>query len=218
MNPTNYIIIPAHNEQQHIAEVISKAKKYGSVIVVDDGSKDTTGEIALNNGAIVLTHLINMGKGAALKTGCDYAVQQNPNLLIALDADSQHDANDIPRFIENLKNVDIVFGHRELSQSMPALLRFGNKAINKITEWLFNVRLHDTQCGFRAFTPETYEKIRWVASNYSMESEMIANMRRANLTYKEIPIKTIYTDRFKGTTVIDGIKIVMNMVWWRLTR
>jgi len=90
--------------------------------------------------------------------------------------------------------------------------------INKITQLLFKIRIRDTQSGYRAFTSRAYRKIRWKASNYSMESEMIANLGKHKLKYKEIPIRTIYTDRYKGTTVLDGIKIVFNMIWWRLTK
>ena len=219
MNPNKpSIIIPAYNEESQLGSVIKKALPYGNVIVVDDGSVDSTPKIAKENGAHLLQHLINMGKGAALKTGCEYAIKKNSTTLIAMDADAQHDPADIPRFLEKLKESDIVFGHRSFSDTMPSILRFGNKAINKITRWLFGVSLHDTQCGFRAFTKKTYQQIRWEASNYSMESEMITNVGLKKLKYSQIPIKTIYTDRYKGTTVIDGIKIVLNMIWWRMTR
>ena len=89
---------------------------------------------------------------------------------------------------------------------------------SNITKLLYNVELHDTQCGYRAFTSDAYKKIRWKASDYSMESEMIANIGKNKLSYTQIPIKTIYVDRYKGTTIIDGIKIVLNMIWWKITK
>ena len=101
---------------------------------------------------------------------------------------------------------------------MPFVLRFGNGVINTLTEVLYGIKVRDTQCGFRAFTASSYKKIRWTAASYPMESEMIANIGMQKLTFKEIPIETVYTDRYKGTTVIDGIKIVLNLIWWRLTR
>lgn len=216
-----FVVIPAFNEEEHIAEVIDKTKKYvDNIIVVDDGSKDNTYEIAANKGIIALRHIVNLGKGSALKTGCDYALNNNADIMIVLDADTQHDPEEIPRFINTLKenNLDIVFGSRTRNKDMPFILRLGNWSINKTLNLLFNIKLSDTQSGYRAFTTEAYKKIRWDASDYSMESEMIANVGKKRLKYKEINIKTIYSDKYKGTTVMDGVKIVLNMVWWRLTK
>ena len=210
-------VIPAYNEQKNIARVIKEAKNYvDKIILVDDGSKDGTGRFGQAAGAIVLRHVVNLGKGAALKTGCDYAVKNGAGLIVVLDADAQHNPGDIPRFIEKLKKYDIVFSYRKASKKMPFVLRFGNEFISNIVRILYNVNLTDTQSGFRAFSRETYKKIRWNAADYSMESEMISRVGKQKLKYVQIPIQTIYTDRYKGTTVLDGIKIVLNMVWWRL--
>jgi len=217
-NPKPFIIIPAHNEGRHIGDVVKKAKAFGSVIVVDDGSKDATGAAAKAHGAEVISHIINMGKGAALKTGCDRAVKDGASQLVVLDADSQHDPEEIPQFLAALKSADMVFGYRAFSKEMPVILRLGNWAISKMTRILFGVKINDTQSGYRAFTADAYQKIRWASSSYSMESEMIANMAKHNLKYSQVPIKTIYADRYKGTTIIDGIKIVMNLLWWRLAK
>lgn len=214
-----FAVIPAYNEENNIRNVISEAKEYiPNIIVVDDGSKDKTSEEAKKEGIIVLKHIINTGKGAALKTGCDYAIKQGADKIIVLDADAQHEPSHIPNFLNELNNADIVLGYRSLSKEMPFILKLGNLFINKTTKLLYGITLHDTQCGYRAFTAYAYKKIRWKASNYSMESEMVANIGKRNLKYKEIPIKTIYTDKYKGTTIIDGIKIVCNLFWWRLSK
>ncbi|MBI3027788.1 glycosyltransferase family 2 protein [Candidatus Woesearchaeota archaeon] len=212
-----FAVIPGYNEGKNIGGVVAKTKRYvDSVIVVDDGSNDKTKEIAKNAGAAVLKHVINLGKGAALKTGCDYAAKKNARFIIVLDADAQHNPKDIPRFIEKLKRKDIVFSYRRSSGKMPLVLRFGNWFISKVVMMLYGVNLKDTQCGFRAFSREAYRKIRWNASDYSMESEMISRAGKQKLKYVQIPISTIYSDKYKGTTVIDGAKIVLNMVWWKL--
>ena len=219
MDSKVFAVIPAYNEENNIRRVISETKKYiNNIIVVDDGSKDKTSEEAKKEGIIVLTHIINLGKGAALKTGCDYAVKQGASQIIVLDADAQHEPSQIPDFLNELKNVDVVLGYRKLSKEMPSILKLGNWFINKITKLLYGIRLHDTQCGYRAFTSNAYKKLRWKSANYSMESEMIANIGKRKLEYKEIAIKTIYTDKYKGTTIIDGIKIVCNLFWWRLSK
>lgn len=212
-----YAVIPAYNEQSNIADIIKKTRKYvGNVIVVDDGSRDKTKAKAEEAGAIALRHIVNLGKGAALKTGCDFAFKKGAEFILSLDADAQHNPDDIPRFIEKLKNYDLVFSYRKLSSKMPIVLRFGNWFISNIVRALHGVSLKDTQCGFRAFSRQAYKKIRWIASDYSMESEMIARVGMQKLKYVQIPIQTIYSDKYKGTTIIDGIKIVLNMVWWKL--
>jgi len=209
--------VPARNEQKNIADVIKKAKKYvGNVVIVDDGSTDSTRKLAEKSGAVVLAHVVNLGKGAALKTGCDYAFKNGAKYVVVLDADSQHRPEDIPRFIEKLQKYDIVFGYRKASSKMPIVLRLGNLFISNVVKVLYGIGLNDTQCGFRAFSKEAYKKIRWNASDYSMESEMISRAGKQSLKYVQIPIQTIYSDKYKGTTIIDGMKIVLNMIWWKL--
>jgi len=212
-----WAVIPAYNEENNIAKIIKKAKKYvDGIIVVDDGSKDKTKEAAEKVNAVVLKHIVNLGKGAALKTGCDYAVKNGAEFIIALDADAQHNPDYIPRFIEKLKKYHIVFSYRKASSKMPFVLRFGNWFISRIARFLYGISLNDTQCGFRAFSKEAYKKIRWNASDYSMESEMISKAGKQRLKYVQIPIQTIYSDKYKGTTIMDGIKIVLSMFWWKL--
>ncbi len=211
-----WAVIPAYNEQGNISDIIKKTKKYlSNIIVVDDGSKDNTKESAEKAGAFVLKHIVNLGKGAALKTGCDFATKKGAKFIIVLDADAQHNPADIPRFIEKLNKYDIVFSYRRLSDKMPFVLRFGNWFISNIVSFLYGISLKDTQSGFRAFSKDAYNKIRWDASDYSMESEMISRAGKQRLKYVQIPIQTIYSDKYKGTTILDGTKIVLNMLWWK---
>ncbi|MBI4143479.1 glycosyltransferase family 2 protein [Candidatus Woesearchaeota archaeon] len=220
MNAGNiWAVIPAYNEEKNIASIVKKTGKYvANTVVVDDGSKDDTKESARRAGAIVLRHGINLGKGAALKTGCDFAAKKGAKYIICLDADAQHNPQDIPRFVEKLEKYDIVFSYRKPSKKMPLVLRFGNWLISNIAVFLYGVMLSDTQCGFRAFSKDAYRKIRWSAPDYSMESEMIAKAGKQRLKYVQIPIQTIYSDKYKGTTVIDGVKIVLNMLWWKFSK
>jgi len=212
------VIIPAYNEEKHIQEVIQKVKKHAlNIIVVDDGSSDNTFNLAKQEKVTVLHNIINVGKGAALRTGCDYAFSKRAKAVIVLDADGQHDPNKIPEFLAKLNKSDIVFGYRKFSENMPFVLRFGNWFINKTTLLLYHLNLNDTQCGYRAFTLSAYKKVRWFAPDYSMESEMISRAGMSKLTYSEVPIQTVYHDRYKGTTIIDGFKIVLKMFWWRLS-
>jgi glycosyltransferase involved in cell wall biosynthesis len=214
-----WAVIPAHNEAGRIGSVISRTRKIlKNVVVVDDGSTDGTLSVSKKAGAIVLRHQINLGKGAALKTGCDYAIKRGASVIVVLDADAQHKPEDVPRFISEIGKVDIVFGCRGLNKKMPSILRFGNWVISRLTSILYGVELTDTQTGFRAFTSNAYKKIRWQSADYSMESEMISLVGKHKLRYAKINIETLYPDRYKGTTVLDGIKIVFNLIRWKLVR
>jgi len=216
---SQFVIIPAYNEEKYLSQVIQKAKHHSSnIVVVDDGSSDNTYNLATQTGVTVIHHATNLGKGAALKTGCDYACRKGASKIVVLDADTQHDPDLIPEFASKLPEYDIIFGYRQLSKNMPSILRFGNQVINSITSFLYGFQLKDTQCGYRAFTCEAYYKIRWQALDYCMESEMIARAGKHKLKYTQIPIQTIYADKYKGTTVIDGIKIVLKLITWRLSK
>jgi glycosyltransferase involved in cell wall biosynthesis len=213
---STWVVIPAYNESKRILDVLKQVKRHAqNVIVVDDGSTDGTAAAAEKAGATVLRHIVNLGKGAALKTGCDYALERGAAQLVAMDADGQHEPKEIAEFLEGLESADIVLGYRTLTK-MPAVLKAGNWFINRVAALLYGVKVRDSQCGYRAFTSTAYRKIRWSCADYSMESEMIANIGRHRLRYTEVPIKTIYSDEYKGTTVIDGIRIVLNMMLWRL--
>lgn len=221
MVKNTFVIIPAYNEEKNISEVIKKTKKYcKNIIVVDDGSKDQTAQLARKEKAIVIKHKNNAGKGTALKNGCDYAVKNGAEILIILDADGQHDPTMIPMFIDTIseQKKEIVFGARKLGGQMPLLFRFGNWFISKTISVFHGIKLKDTQSGFRAFTKQAYKKIRWQASRYAVESEMIARAGRNYLKYAEIEIPTIYKEKYKGTTPLDGIKIVSNIIWWRISK
>ncbi|MCH8003350.1 MAG: glycosyltransferase family 2 protein [Nanoarchaeota archaeon] len=212
-----FAIIPAYNEQRYINKIVKEAGKYvDKVIVVDDGSKDKTKEVAKKSKAIVLRHLVNLGKGSALKTGCEYAIKNKAEILIVIDADAQHDPNEIPKFLEKIKSCDVVLAYRKLNKNMPFVLKFGNSFINRTIKFLYGIKIKDSQCGYKAFTAKAYKKLSWEASDYSMESEMIAKIGKYKLSYCEIPIDTIYSDKYKGTTILDGIKIVFNLFLWKL--
>ncbi len=212
-----WVIIPAYNEEKKIARVIQKARKYcKNIVVVDDGSRDSTRSRAEKVNAIVLHHRVNLGKGAALKTGCEFALKEGATKMIIMDGDDQHDPALIPAFLRALKKHQIVYGYRDFSQEMPALMGVGNRVINKCMRLLYNVEVKDVLCGFRAWTSKSYQKIRWNATNYDVETEIVARAARSKLSYAEVAVPTIYHDDYKGTTPIDGLKIVARMVQRRI--
>lgn len=218
MKNTDWVIMPGYNEEKHIDNSIRDVLKYtGNLVVVDDGSSDRTEEFAKKRSKNVLRHKINLGKGAGLKTGVEYAIKQGAKRVAFIDSDGQHEAKELPNFFRELdKGYDIVFGYRKLDKKMPFTFRLGNFMLSTAINILFHIKLQDTQSGYRAMTIDAYNKIHWKSTDYSVESEMIANAGKKKLKYKEIPISTIYHDVNKGTTVFNGIKIMIDMLKHRI--
>jgi len=213
-------VIPAYNEASRITPVITKAKTLvDEVIVIDDHSKDTTYQIAKKAGATTVRLITNMGAGFATRTGCDLALEKGATYIVTLDADGQHDPNEIPLFINPLKQgKDMVFGCRQRNKNMPAVKRLGNWGLTTICKILFGIQVNDSQSGFRAFSNTAYQKLRWTSERYGVVSEIVANASKHKLSYQEVIIKTIYNDKEAGMGKIDAVKSVMSMLKWRLLR
>ena len=216
-------MVPAFNERSRVASVLAavgalRLPERPRMIVVDDGSSDGTAEVAKRAGAQVVSHRVNLGKGAALLTGVEAAVATGADLVVVMDADGQHDPSDLPLLLEPLKagRADLVLGYRQFTSAMPPAMRFGNTLLSGIFAALFGLRVRDTQCGFRALTAEACRSLRWTAIDYAVETEMLVHAARRRLRVVEVPIATVYLDRHKGTTAIDGLRILASMLRWRL--
>jgi len=208
-------VIPAYNEEKYLKDVILKTRKFvDKVIVVDDGSKDRTVEIAKKYADITLHHVVNMGKGFALRTGFEEAIRERASKIVMLDADGQHDPSDIPKLLRALSDTELVVGSRDF-EKMPLRARFANIFLSFLFRCLFGTRINDTQSGFRALKSEIYKKIKWKSNRYGVETEMLANAAKKKINYSEVPIKTIYHEIYKGTNFTDGIKIALLMAKWR---
>ncbi len=217
-----YVIIPAHNEEKNIGTVLERAKKFvegKKIVVVDDGSRDGTAAEAKRHNVTILRHIINIGKGAALRTGCTYACSKGAEALVFMDSDGQHDPEDLLRLTAALAGNDIIFTYRDKrSTRMPLVKKFGNWFIDTVMRYLFRINVIDTQCGYKAITRQAYEKLNLMSNDYSIESEIVAKTGKYRLKFSQLPIRTYYSDRYKGTTVFDGINIVMKMLWWKFAR
>ena len=212
-------IIPAFNEEKTLGAVILNLKKHVSqIIVVDDGSTDKTGPIAREKNAKVYRHLINRGLGGALKTGIEAALQNKADIIITLDADGQHDPNEIPKLIKPIieRKADAVIGSRFLTrQPMPLFRRMGNNFLNLVTFFLFGVRTSDSQSGMRAFSKKAAQSLEINSNGMEVSSEILKEIKVKKLKMKEVPIKSIYTDYSlsKGQGFIPGIKTLIKILW-----
>ncbi len=194
------IVIAAYNEERCIGDVIAELHKagYDNVVVVDDGSKDATVQKASAAGATVLQHAINRGQGASLKTGIDYAVNEDADVIVTFDADGQHRVEDLPAIITPVAEgkVDVTFGSRFIGK--PKHIPLVRKILLKgsiLVLWLFyGVRMTDAHNGFRALSHEAAQQIRITADRMAHASEIVEEVHRLNLRFKEVPVVIRYTD------------------------
>ncbi|MFQ6129917.1 MAG: glycosyltransferase family 2 protein [Candidatus Hadarchaeaceae archaeon] len=205
----DWIVMPAYNEENSIGRVLDALKREGwhNIIVVDDGSRDRTADIARSKGALVVSHERNMGLGAALRTGLKKARELGADRAVTFDADGQHDPKTVRALIQALNNADLVIGVRR-HLGIPLHKRVGNFGLNLIT-YLFSGVLTDSQSGSRAFSKRALKLIRIRSDRYEVSSEIIIQAKKLGLRLREAPVKCFYTkySKARGTTIASGLKI-----------
>ncbi len=205
-------VIPAYNEATRISAVVRGAKQYvDSVIVVVDGSTDTTEVVAREAGAIVIRHAENCGAGAATMTGLEAARRLGYSIAITLDADGQHATADIPRLIEILKkeNADLVIANRfGRKNTIPFIRRVANTIGNLVTFFATGIYLPDTQCGFKAFGPKALSEIELKMSGFEFCTEVIREASKNRWKIVSIPSKVVYSEYTlaKGQSFSSGLR------------
>lgn len=212
------IVMPAYNEAPVIAGVIRQIREIGfdEILVVDDGSNDDTPAVAKKAGGNVISHILNRGLGGALGTGLEGALKLGADIVVTLDGDGQHAANDINNVIRPIVDgeADCVIGYRNYPNSgMPFTRKMLNLIGNLVTHAFFGARVKDSQSGFRAFSSAAAGKIKIKSSRMEVSSEIIQHIFKEKLILKEIPIQAIYTDYSlsKGQNLFCGVK-----TFWRL--
>lgn len=192
------IIIPAYNEEKYIEKTVKKCLEIlPNVIVIDDGSKDLTYSIAKKAGVLVLKHKVNKGKGVALRTGFNYALDKGFSGIITLDADSQHNVDEIKKFIDfllsNKESIDIILGNR---MANPKGMPFIRLVANKFTSWLIskraNLNIPDVQSGFRYISRKVLENVKTKSNRFEAEPELLLRASLKGFKILSIPISTIY--------------------------
>jgi glycosyltransferase involved in cell wall biosynthesis len=214
------VIIPTYNEAKAIGELTAKihAQQLGALII-DDGSLDNTGQIARDNGAIVLRNEVNKGKGASLIRGFNYLAESDFEAVITMDGDGQHEPEEIPAFIRSAENskYDIVVGNRMLKrEEMPLTRVLTNKFMSWIISRIAGQNIPDTQCGYRLIKKEVIKKIRLSTSRYETESEILIRAAREGFKIGSIPIKSIYRGEKSQinpfTDTVRFIKLIFNLL------
>jgi len=217
--------IPAFNEESAITGVISKASEYvDSVVVIDDCSDDSTGEVARMAGADVIVHDERVGYGGALRTAFESVRGYKANILVILDGDGQHDPGEIPDMVEPIirEEADVVIGSRFGLSSinrMPRYRRFGIWVITWLTNLVLSTRISDAQSGFRAFSRRAIEML--VVKNLGMgvSTQLLLDADELGLMIKEVPVSVRYDlDGSSKNPLIHGMVVVSQVIGYIANR
>lgn len=209
--------IPAYNEEKYIGTVVLKTRQYADeVIVVDDGSTDNTSSVASLANAIVIRHEKNRGKGAAIQSILAEVRKKSPDILILLDADFQHNPDEIPKLIKPIicDGFDLVVGSRKRQRDkIPRYRRFGQKVLSYSARILSGAKVTDSECGFRALSPRAVSELELKQCGFAIETEMISAATERGFKITEVPVSAIYTQ--DGSTlnpVSHGLGVLANII------
>ena len=207
-------VIPAYNAESTIVSVIKGLVSNGfqneHIIVVNDGSSDRTAELSNKQGATVLNHEKNLGKGAALKTGFAYARKSGIRKVFVIDADAQHETSEIDVFLESNGCYDMTIGEREdIYKKMPLDRLLTNRTVNLVVSLLSGVRTTDVQCGFRYIDLKILENIDLRTNRYETESEMVIKAARKKFRIGFVPVSTIYgSEKSHIDPLVDTLRFI----------
>ncbi|OPY27305.1 MAG: Glycosyltransferase AglJ [Methanocella sp. PtaU1.Bin125] len=217
--PGILVVIPCFNEEVSIGSVVLRAYNYADrVVVIDDGSRDRTADVARMAGAEVLRHEVNQGKGAGIRRAFEYAIMAGADILVLIDGDGQHNPDEIPRLIEPIlkREADMVNGSRFLAKNshhVPAYRRIGQDVLTLVTNAGAGHRITDSQNGFRAFARNTFGCFSFRENGMAIESEMLMDAAGANLRIKEVQIDVRYD--VAGSTynpVVHGFSVLLSVL------
>lgn len=218
------IIIPVFNEGLFIKSFLdelfkeeSSLKLIRNIIIVDDGSIDSSPKIIKNykdKKIIFIRYVKNCGKGYAMKIGINMAKKTKADAVIFMDGDRQHNPRHLQEFIKSLDKYKLVFGYRQLTKDTPYFRKIGNKIVRYLLQMLFNIKRHDVLCGFMAMRKEVFDKIIWESNDYGVEIEISAIVGKKRISFKEILIDTLYLDIKKGVTLTKAFFISLKIPYW----
>ncbi|OGX29564.1 MAG: hypothetical protein A3B78_03775 [Omnitrophica WOR_2 bacterium RIFCSPHIGHO2_02_FULL_67_20] len=190
------VVIPAVDAADTIGSLIRRIKSHHlGVVVVDDGSRDRTAAVAAGEGALVISHLRNEGKGRALRTGFEHALRARYDGVVTMDSDGQHDPADIPSLISAAEHqhAALVLGNRLANgAAMPAVRRVTNRLMSRIVSLLARQPIPDSQCGFRFIRREVLESVPLRSRFYEIETELLLGASRRKWKIVSVPVRSIY--------------------------
>lgn len=215
-----WLVVPVFNEATVIADVVREARKtFPNVVCVDDGSKDDSAEQIRLGGAHLVRHPVNLGQGAALQTGIEYArAQPGAKYFATFDADGQHQAEDVERMVRRLRDepLDIVVGtrfHGDIDH-IPALKRFVLKTVVFLSPTLRKLKLTDAHNGLRVFDKTVADGMNITLNGMGHASQIVEMIAHNGWRVAEEPVTILYTEysMAKGQSLINGVNILFDTV------
>ncbi len=214
-SPRILALIPAYNEGNRVAPVVNSAQTYLPVLVVDDGSTDETAGFAEAAGAALLRQTPNQGKGAALRAGFRWALDEGYDAVITLDADGQHDPTEIPKFLTLFaeRHPDLIIGERAFTR-MPFPRNLSNTVGRHLFSWALGQRVNDNQSGYRLLSRRLMEEtLKSREQGFEFEVEMIVTAVRCGYTLAGVPIRTIYAGETSHIKPVPQTVHFFRVVW-----
>lgn len=214
-----WLIVPLYNEGAVVQEVVRHARAtFPNIVCVDDGSSDDSANEALRGGAVIVQHPINLGQGAALQTGIEFALAQpDAHYFVTFDSDGQHQVEDAVAMVERLRNepLDIVVGSRFLDgrTNASAIKKFVLRLAVLFERATTGVKLTDAHNGLRALNRTAATSIRITQNRMAHASEIVAQIGRTKLRYAEQPVHIVYTEysRAKGQSLWNSVNILSEL-------
>jgi glycosyltransferase involved in cell wall biosynthesis len=220
-----YVVVPAYNEIARIRDTLAELRMaYPNIVVVDDGSTDGTLEVAKEFAPYVIRHSVNRGQGAALQTGIEFALRRGAEYIVTFDADGQHRVDDIDALLAPVVRgeCEVALGSRFLGQAvrMPISRRLLLRTAVLFTRLASWVPVTDVHNGLRAFTRRAAQQIHISMDRMAHASEIIDIIRRARLSFREVPVQIRYTKYSlgKGQSVRDAIRVLFHYLVGRAVR
>lgn len=220
-NDDTCLVVPVYNEAAVVGDVIGQAREaFPRVVCVDDGSTDGSAEEVRRSGAVLVQHPINLGQGAALQTGIEFALRDpSVRYFVTFDADGQHLISDVERMLEILRrdDADIVFGSRFLGEAvdLTRAKRLVLRAAVRYTNATAGVRLSDAHNGLRAFNRPVAAALKLRMSGMAHASEIVTAVARGGFRYAEAPVTIVYSDysRAKGQSLLNSVNILFDLIF-----
>ena len=213
-NPSVFALIPAYNAAAFVRDVIGRARRHVPVIAVNDGSSDDTLAVLRATDATVIDQQPNQGKGAALQRGFRAALDQGADAVIQLDADGQHDPDEIPLFLAKYgtTRADLIIGERDYSQ-MPFVRRMSNTIGRRAFSWAIGRYVRDNQSGYRLLSRRLMEAVMSSGERgYEFEMDMIVLCAKRGWPIEGVRIRTIYGDEESNIRPIQHVVHFFRMV------
>jgi hypothetical protein len=206
------LVIPNYNHSSSCTILIGKLPQC-NILVVDDGSRIPFTNEANSSKVIIVRNSKNMGKGYSIKKAAKYAISNYYSHILTIDADLQHDPIYIEKFINNSTQYDLIYGKRNFTINMPFLRNISNSITSIIISFFCQLRIYDTQCGYRLYDLELFKKLDSREDGYQFETEILLKKINKYSLVKYVEISTIYNgSKSHINNLLDTIKFVILII------